>query len=151
MFCRKCGKEIGNSNFCSECGEPVNCNSVQGQNEKLNEMLFALTEKVKTIGYEKLLKVVCALSTVINLIIRITNNSITVVYSALASDDYFCISEEGKQWTLIVLAIEIILTILLWLGAKKDKMPITKKGIIFVAVMLVIQLAIAFINVPAPY
>lgn len=151
MFCRKCGKEIGDSKFCSECGEPVISNSVHRQTENLNEIFSTLTRKVKKIGHEKLLKVVCVLSTVINLIIRITNNSITVVYSALAQDDYYCISEEGKKWTLIVIAIEIALSILFWLDARKNQMPISKIGITFGAIMLLIQLAIAFINVPAPY
>lgn len=88
MFCRKCGKEIGDSNFCSECGEPVNSNSVHTQTVKVNEIFSMLFVKVKEIGHEKLLKLACALSTVINLIVRITNNSITVVYSALAQDDF---------------------------------------------------------------
>lgn len=147
MFCKNCGKEIGEAKFCQYCG---NQNSdTPTQNDK--DLFTRLKVSVNKIGYEKLLKYISLILGIISVIIRFLNNETQTVYNFLAQDDYLVISANGRNYILIALAIQIVLSFFFIKCAKQDNLPIAKKTYILPIVSVVVMILAMVIKLPAPY
>lgn len=147
MFCKNCGKEIGEAKFCQYCG---NQNSdTPTQNDK--DLFTRLKVGVNKIGYEKLLKYISLILGIISVIIRFLNNETQTVYNFLAQDDYLVISANGRNYILIALAIQIVLSFFFIKCAKQDNIPIAKKTYILPIVSVVVMILAMVIKLPAPY
>ena len=151
MFCRNCGKEIGDAKFCPHCGQISGIEAPVAKEEKFSDLLVILKKKIGKIGHERLIRIIACIATVINIIIRITENEIEVVRVALAYDDYYVISEDGKTKMLIVLGIHILAAVLLWYDGKKSSISVSKKTVIISLALLVIQIVAMLLRFPAPY
>ena len=103
MFCKNCRKDIGDAKFCQYCGNQNDSNPNATVNLIQNDLFATIKDKIKQIGQVKLIKLTSIISTIINIIIRIVNNEIEVVYNFLAQDDYLVISESGRSYMLIVI------------------------------------------------
>ncbi len=103
------------------------------------------------IGHEKLIKLIAWISTFINLIIRVVKNEIEVVYNFLAQDDYYVVSESGRNYMLLVFALQIILSAFVYRNAKKKEIVVSKKVIVLSVVLLAIQILAMVMRFPAPY
>lgn len=151
MFCKNCGKDIGDAKFCPYCGSQNEGNPNVTVNLSQNYLFTTFKDKIKQIGQGKLIKLISIISIIINIIIRIVNNEIKVVYNFLAQDDYFVISESGRNYMLFVIALQIIISIFLYQNAKKEQTNISKNVIVLFVISLVIQVLTMVLQLPAPY
>lgn len=151
MFCKNCGKDIGDAKFCQYCGNQNDSNPNVTVNLIQNDLFATIKDKIKQIGQVKLIKLTSIISTIINIIIRIVNNEIEVVYNFLAQDDYLVISESGRSYMLIVIALQIIISLFLYRNAKKEQTNISMKVIALFVISLVIQVLAMVLRIPAPY
>lgn len=152
VFCKNCGKEIGDAKFCQYCGSSNDHNATVTINLVQNDLFTTIKEKIMQIGHEKLIKLIAWISTIINLIIRVVKNEIEVVYSVTyAQDDYYVISESGRNYMLLVIALQIILSVFLYRNAKKKEIAVSKKVIVLSAILLGIQILAMVMRFPAPY
>lgn len=147
MFCRKCGKEIGEVKFCPFCGEETEMNH---SNAAYKGTAHEVMQKIRNFGQVKLINIISLFSALIGVIVRIKNNEIEVVYSALASDDYFVLSEQGKVAMLWIMAVQILLCGILYYDAKKTSY-IFKSDMVLAIVMLAVQVLAMVLRMPAPY
>ena len=151
MYCKNCGKDIGDAKFCQYCGNQNDGNANVTVKLIGSDLFTTIEDKIKQIGHEKLIKLTLMLSTVINIILRILNNEIEVVYNFLAQDDYYVLSESGRNYILIVIALQIIISLFLYRNAKKAQTLISKKVIVLFVISLVIQVWVMVLRLPAPY
>lgn len=149
MFCKNCGKDIGEARFCQFCGTPSDESNNITVNVVQNDFIKTLGEKIAQIGQEKLITLIAIISTIINIIIRIANNEIVTVYSLLAQDDYFVISNTGRTYMLLVIVIQIITHILLYNNAKKNQSIVSKKSIALAIILIAIQVFAMLLKLPA--
>lgn len=147
VFCKNCGKEIGEAKFCQYCG--TQNSDTPTQNDK--DLFTRLKVSVNKIGYEKLLKYISLILGIISVIIRFLNNETQTVYNFLAQDDYLVISANGRNYILIALAIQIVLSFFFIKCAKQDNLPIAKKTYILPIVSVVVMVLAMVIKLPAPY
>lgn len=151
MYCKNCGKDIEDAKFCQYCGKPNNENLNVTVNVIQKDLLTTVKGKIKQIGQGKLIKLITIIATIINIIIRIVNNEIKVVYSLLSQEDYFVVSEKGRTYMLIIIVLEIITTFCLYKNAKKDKTKISKGTFVLLVFSLIIQILAMLLQLPAPY
>lgn len=152
MYCKNCGKDIGDAKFCQYCGSQNEGNPNVTVNLIQNDLFTTIKDKIKQIGQEVLIKFIAAIAVVINLIIRIANNEIEVVYSiTFAQDDYFVVSQSGRNYMLIVCALQIIVSLFLFQNAKKEQNNISKKAIVLFVISLAVQVLAMTLRIPAPY
>lgn len=151
MFCKNCGKDIGDAKFCQYCGSQNEGNPNVTVNLIQNDLFTTIKDKIKQIGQGKLIKLISIISILINIIIRIVNNEIKVVYNFLAQDDYLVISESGRNYMLIVIALQTIISLFLYRNARKEETNISKNVIILFVISLVIQVLAMVLQLPAPY
>lgn len=151
MFCKNCGKDIGEAKFCQYCGSSNDDNTNITVNLVQKDFIKTVKEKIALIGREKLIKLTAIIAAIINVIIRVANNEIEVVYSLLAQDDYFVVSDTGRKYMLIVIAIQVIVSALLYSNAKKSQIAISKKATILSVVSITVQLFAMLLRLPAPY
>ena len=149
MFCRKCGKEIGDAKFCSFCGEPT---EIEAKSDfDINRTAQVILEKVRTFGHVKLSYIISLVCAAIGIWIRIQNNVVEVVYSALASVDYFVLSEQGKTWMLFVIVLQVLFCGIILYDARKTGVDAWRKGVSCAIAMLVVQILAMTLRLPAPY
>lgn len=152
MFCQNCGKDMGGAKFCQYCGGSNDAPPSVTVNLIQNDVFTTLRDKIKQIGQERLIKFIAVMAAVINVIIRIANNEIEVVYSVtFAQDDYLVLSESGRNYMLIVCALQIVISLFLFRNAKKEQTHISKKAIVLFVISLAIQVLAMVLRVPAPY
>lgn len=151
MFCKNCGKDIGEAKFCQYCGSSNDVNNNITINLVQNDFIKTIKEKIVQIGQEKLIKLTAIIATIINVIIRVVNNEIEVVYSLLAQDDYFVVSDTGRTYMLIVIAIQVVLSTLLYSNAKKSQILISKKATVLSVILIAVQIFAILLRLPAPY
>ena len=149
MFCPKCGKELTDSaNFCSSCGYKINSNCNYSIYERISILLDALFKKYEA---NWIIKKIAAISTLLSIAIRIVCNEVYTVYSLLAQDDWFVISDSGKR---LIIAVNIV-TILLYAGivayGKTKGFHTEKKSLIAAIVGIAISVLCMLFRIPAPY
>ncbi len=154
MFCRNCGKDIGDAKFCQYCGKPSGEES-KNTHWLQNELFIGIKNKIKQIikgiGQEKLLNLIAWISAIMSIVIRIVNNEIKTVYDFLTQEDYFVVSENGRKYMLIIIVFQIVISLLLYGNAKKERINISKTTIVLFFVSLVIQILATVVKLPAPY
>lgn len=151
MFCKNCGKDIGEARFCQFCGTASDGNNNITVNIVQNDFIKTFKDKVMQIGEEKLIKLTAIIATIINVIIRVVNNEIEVVYSLLTQDDYFVISDTGRIYMLMIIAIQIIASVLLYNNARKNQTVVSKKCVILSVTLVAVQIFVMLLRLPAPY
>ena len=178
MFCRFCGKEINDVKYCPHCGKSVDKASFDA--DAIKKAAANIKKAALTVGYNKLFMLTAIIGTVINFIVRICCNEITVVRVALVQDDYYRLSGLGRVWTVVIILIQILIYAALWFDAKKgrsrssdfvsdntetgltesEREPdascvnsavIEKKAYIIAGILLLIQIAVMLLSIPAPY
>lgn len=147
MFCKNCGKEIGEAKFCQYCGSQ----NIDTPNQTGKDLFADFKNQINKIGYDKLVKSISLILGIISIIIRFLNNETQTVYHFLAQDDYLIINATGRNYILIALAIQIVLSAFLIKSAKQDKTPIAKKSYILPIVSVVVMILAMVIKLPAPY
>lgn len=147
MFCKNCGKEIGDAKFCQYCGGSNSQETLQNKKDWFAD----LKNLVAKTGYDKLLKLSSLILGAVSVIIRLLNNEVQTVYHLLAQDDYLIISTNGRNYILIALAIQILLSVFFIECAKKEKAPIAKKTYLLTVASLVIMILAIVLKIPAPY
>ena len=151
MFCKNCGKDIGDANFCQYCGYSNDSNPNITVNLIQKDLLETVKDKIKQIGHSKLIKIVAIISAIISVIIRIVSNEIEVVYYALAQDDYLVVSESGRKYMVILIALQAIITLFLFSNAKKEQIKNSRGTITLFIISLLIQILSMVLRFPAPY
>ena len=173
MFCRFCGKEIENVKYCPHCGKSVDKVSLNA--DTVNKAVANVKKTALAVGYNRLFMLTSVIGTVVNVIIRICNNEITTVRVALAQDDYYRLSGPGRVWSVVIVLIQLLIYAALWYDTKKrvnrssvseddhlktelngketgsESCEIAKKSYIIAGILLVIQVAVMLISIPAPY
>ncbi len=153
MFCKNCGKDIGDAKFCQYCGSS---NEEKQTNITVNliqeDFVKKIKEKIFEIGHEKLLKLTSLIATIISIIVRIAKNEIETVYGVvLTQDDYFVISDIGRKYMIVVILIQLAISVLLYNNAKKAQAIVSKKTLLLVAASIIIQIFAMILRLPAPY
>ena len=152
MYCRNCGKDIGDSKFCPECGTSSGDAPVNSQSFQIGPVVESLKQKVKAFGHEKLFRIISGAAAAVNVAIRLFHNEIETEYSVtFAQDDYFVISEQGRTWMLVCFVVQLLLMGLTWYDAKKENIAVSKKTIILAAGLLLVQVVALMLKFPAPY
>ena len=151
MFCKNCGKDIGDAKFCQYCGGSNDSTPNVIVNISRNDLFATIKDKIKQIGQEKLIKVISIVAAAVSIIIRIVHNEIEVVYNFLAQDDYYVVSSTGRIYMLIVMALQVVLSLFLYKSAKNEQVKISKKTIIVFTIFLAIQVLAMILRIPAPY
>lgn len=147
MFCKNCGKEIGEAKFCQYCGSS---NDIGIKSDK-KDFFGSIKQFIEKTGYDRLIKSTSLILGVISVIIRFLNNETQTVYHFLAQDDYLIISTNGRNYILIALAIQIVLSFFFIKCAKQDNVSIAKKTYILPIVSVVVMILAMVIKLPAPY
>ncbi len=117
----------------------------------IKHLFTTIKDKISQIGQNKLVKIITIIITIINMIVRRVNNEIKVVYSFLAQDDYFVVSEKGRTYMLIIIALHILITFCLCKSAKKEERKVSKGTTVLVIFSLIIQVLAMLLQIPAPY
>ena len=151
MFCKNCGKDIGDAKFCQYCGYSNDINPNTTANPNQNNLFTTIKDGINQIGYNKLIDFLSMISAIISIAIRIINNEIEVIYYFLAQDDYFVISESGRKYIIIVIALQTIITLFYFLCTKKEQIKNPTQTIVLFIVSLVIQILAMMLRIPAPY
>lgn len=109
MFCKKCGKDIGDAKFCPWCGQATD------EKEKtlsvladfsFKEGVSVLFKKIEEFGYAKAWNCTTILATIAGLAVRVFSNNIKVKYyegMSWLQDDYFAISENGRNIIICIM------------------------------------------------
>ena len=148
MFCKNCGKDIGDAKFCQYCGF---CNDNTPKSSGSVEFLKAAEEKIIKFGHNKVINIISGLFLIISLIIRIVNNEIDIVYVLFAQDDYYVISEGGRTAVIVLIAIQVISSVLLYIHARYKRISVSIGVVAFFLISVVIQILMISIRLPAPY
>ena len=152
MFCKKCGKDIGDAKYCQYCG---NCNDDTSKStistDIFKDIVKFAGENITKFGHDRLINIISWLSMIISLIVRIVCNEIEVVYVLFVSDDYFVISEGGKAFVIVLMVIQALSSVLLYVHARYKSIVIPKRLIVLFIISLVIQILMISIRLPAPY
>ena len=151
MYCKKCGKDIGEAKFCQYCGNSNDCTVGENVNSPNNDFLTTIKNKIKEIGHEKLIKLIAFFSVVISVIIRIIHNEIETVYDILVQEDYFVVSDIGRKYMLFMVVVQCVLSAFLYTNAKKEQTIVSKKTVFLFAVSLAVQILAMVLRFPAPY
>lgn len=150
MFCKNCGKEIGNDKFCQYCGY-CNSKSSSSINFDLTALLKKGEETIVKFGHDRLLTISSIFFMVVSVIIRIVCNEIEVVYTLFVSDDYYVMSEGGKIFLIVMMVIQVVFSVLLYIHARYKNIVIPAGLIVLFIVSIAIQLLMLFVKFPAPY
>lgn len=149
MFCKNCGKDIGDAKFCQYCGY---CNNGDSNSMDLGSFFEKVRLKIKKIGHDRLINIVSLAFALLCLVIRIVNNEIVVVYhTLLVQDDYYAISESAIIYALVLMVVQVIISVFLYSDAKRQKVVIPKSIVVLSIISLLAQILMVFIKVPAPY
>ena len=151
MFCKNCGKDIGDAKFCQHCGNSNESIPKITVEVSQKDFFAVVKDKIKQIGQGKLLKVISIIAAIVNIVIRVVNNEIEVVYYALAQDDFFVLSEEGRKYMIIVIALQSVLALFLHSNARKENVIIPNSSRVIFVVSLIIQVLAMVLRLPAPY
>lgn len=152
MFCIKCGKEISEeSNFCPNCGHQRNhaISSPKMEGEQLGSSNNVdWCKKIDYIGVFKIFSLICV---PIIIWLRICFNEIEVVYSVLAQDDYYVISDEGVIWLSFMSIVYFVGGVILLSCARKYNQKISALHIVSLITVLLLCVVAAVLRLPAPY
>ena len=151
MFCRNCGKDIGDAKFCQYCGKQKDGDSAITIKLVQSDFIKTAIKRIDAIGTDKLIASLAAVSAIISIIIRFLNTEILTVYHVFAEDDYFTISKRGRTSILVVVIIQTLISFLLYRNAKKAEGSIAKRSIILFIISLLIQIMAMILKFPAPY
>ena len=152
MFCIKCGKEISEeSNFCPNCGHQrnntISSPKMEGE-QPVGSNNVDWCKKIDYIGVFKILSLICI---PVIIWLRICFNEIEVVYSALAQDDYYVISDEGITWLSFVSIVYFVGGVILLSCARKYNQKISAMHIVSLITVLLLCVVAAVLRFPAPY
>ena len=157
MFCKKCGKDIGDAKFCPWCGQATD------EKEKTLSVLAdfsfkngvsVLFKKIEQFGYAKAWNCTTILATIAGLAVRVFSNDIKVKYyegMSWLQDDYFAISENGRNTIICIMVAELLLSLLLRFLDKKGETTIKKCQYILLGISLLLQIGMITIQFPAPW
>lgn len=154
MFCRNCGKDIGDSKFCPNCGQSA---ALETPAAPTGNTPDSLIKKIRVIGHGRLMTLPSLAATAISIVIRLCNNELETVYSMLSSDDYFVLAESARGWILALMGLQILWDAFLLYDYKReaDEFPMAcdfpTGSVIGAIFLLAVQAAAMLLRFPAPY
>lgn len=153
MFCRACGKEIrDDAIFCPYCGHKER--EKTGKIE-LNVDFSGIVQKGKQlidkVGVVKLVNALSVTVGGINLLIRVFSNQVVTEYVALAQDDYYVLTDAGRNWMIVIMVLYAALCGGLLYHENKRGIKINNQSAFTVVGVLVLSIILISLRIPAPY
>ena len=152
MFCKYCGTELAeDAKFCQSCGKSADSAPQKTANpaQKVQPAPSQNSTNAKSYGSFINLTALCA--AMVNIIIRVFHNDIETVRVALALDDYYVVSETGRNYMITAMVVQCILSALLYTVAKTQQVKVSWRACLLTIVSLAIQVTAMLLRLPAPY
>lgn len=149
MYCRNCGKEIGEDSFCKFCGEPTQAGAARKDKINFMEHFESVREKIRVFGHDRLIHILSWLAAAVGVINRFMHNEIETVYVALAQDDYYVLAAESSGFAQTIIWIQVVICGLLCADVWSRKIWISKGAYVSFVVTLLIQLGALLLRIPA--
>lgn len=152
MYCKFCGKEIDeNVSFCQYCGGNIKGESTRSNGINIEDTVKNFKSLLEKLDFAKFMSVFSVVLFILSIIIRFTSQEVITVQYFLAYDDYYVLSASGKFWILFFVFIQAAVLFACNYFGKKHNKAIKMKYNILPLIAIIIEIILAFLQLPAPY
>ena len=145
MFCGHCGRDIKDANYCPSCGTPSKHSTPPPPSDFAN----SLVKWIHKIGHESLAKWISVWSTVLAFLIRLLCNETISVNMLTHYAHYDVLSSGGKVIAYLLIALQAVITPLLWRDAQKNKRAFETKDLVIIGILVAVQFLFTLIKLPS--
>lgn len=154
MFCKHCGKDIGDAKFCPYCGKTDNEPTTTPSAVQIN--IPALRWGWKDTNPSKAIGITGFGAMVINIILRLYHSTKVPYYTDIINQYYWhqpdgyknVLSASGKPWMIGVMVLQAVITVFFFYQASIHKKRVSGKAIVGALAFLAVQILAMLIVLP---